>query len=199
MTEFRILGPLEVIADDGEPLSLGAQKQRAVLALLLLRANRVVSTDFLIDALWGENPPRTALASLRNLIGALRKVLGPDVLITRPPGYGVVVGPESFDLARFEGLVVSARSLDPAERADRLREALELWRGDPLRDVGVEPALEVDVRHLDELYLATVEERIEADLACGRHADVIPEVVALVAQHPLRERVCGQLMLAYYN
>src|SRR3954465_7713138 len=130
--EFRILGPLEVLAADGEPLALGGQKQRAVLALLLLRANHVVATDFLIDALWGDNPPRTATTSLQNSISALRKVLGPDVLLTRAPGYQLVVGPESSARARFERLVEEARGLEPEERADRLRDALALWRSDPL-------------------------------------------------------------------
>src|SRR3954466_13831330 len=102
--EFRILGPLEVLAADGEPLPLGGQKQRAVLALLLLRANHVVATDFLVDALWGDNPPRTATTSLQNAISALRKLLGPDVLLTKPPGYSIVVTPASFDLDRFNGL-----------------------------------------------------------------------------------------------
>src|SRR3954454_2607755 len=169
--EFRILGPLEGVADDGEPLPLGGQKQRAVLALLLLRANRVVPTDFLIDALWGENPPRTATTSLQNSISALRKVVGPEALLTRPPGYSLIVSPEPFDLARFEQLVAAARPLDAEERAEQLREALALWRGDPLRDVGFEPAVETEIRRLEELRIATIEDRIEADVACGRFAE----------------------------
>src|SRR5436305_10153015 len=162
--EFRILGPLEVLAADGEPLALGGLKQRAVLALLLLRANHVVSTDFLIDSLWGANPPRTATTSLQNSISALRKLLGPDVLLTRAPGYQLVVGPESSDLARFERLVEEARGLEAEERADRLREALALWRGDPLPEFAFEDFAEADIRRLDELRLATVEDRIDADL-----------------------------------
>src|SRR4051794_10292461 len=197
--EFRILGPLEVVADDGEPLPLGGQKQRAVLALLLLRANRVVPTDFLIDALWGENPPRTATTSLQNSISALRKIVGPEAVLTRPPGYSLIVSPEAFDLARFEQLAAAARSLDAEERAEQLREALALWRGDPLRDVGFEPAVETEIRRLEELRIATLEDRIEADIACGRYAEVVPELVALVAEHPLRERLRGQLMVAHYH
>lgn len=195
--EFRILGPLEVLAADGEPLALGGQKQRAVLALLLLRANHVVPTDFLIDSLWGANPPRTATTSLQNSISALRKVLGPDVLHTQAPGYRLVV--EESDLARFEGLVEEARGLEPEARAERLREALALWRGDPLPEFAFEDFAEADIRRLDELRLATLEDRIDADLAAGRTAELVPELVALVAQQPLRERLRAQLMLAHYH
>ena len=199
MPEFRVLGPLEVVADDGEPLPLGGQKQRAVLGLLLLRANRVVATDFLIDALWAGNPPRTASTSLQNTISALRKLVGPDVLATKPPGYSIRVTPESFDLARFESMVREARSLEPEQRAEALREALALWRGDPLSDLALEPAFEAEARRLDELRLTTLEERIDADVAAGRHAEVVPELLALVAANPLRERLRGQLMLAHYH
>src|SRR4029079_19400015 len=111
--EFRILGPLEVVAADGEPLVLGAPKQRALLALLLLRANHVVSTELLIDALWGERPPRTATTSLHNLVVALRKLLGPNVLVTRAPGYSLVLMPERLDLTRFERLVGEGPGLEP--------------------------------------------------------------------------------------
>ena len=159
---------IDIAAPDGTPLVLGGQKQRAVLALLLLRANRVVSTDFLVDALWGDNPPRTATTSLQNSISALRKVLGPAALVTRSPGYMLVVADEASDLAQFEGLVAQARTLPPDGRADTLREALALWRGDPLSDVGFEPSVEADIRRLDELRVTTVEDRIDADLACGR-------------------------------
>jgi DNA-binding SARP family transcriptional activator len=188
-----------VVADDGEPLPLGGQKQRAVLGLLLLRANRVVATDFLIDALWAGNPPRTASTSLQNTISALRKVLGPDVVATKPPGYSIRVTAASFDLARFESIVRDARSLEPEQRAEALREALALWRGDPLSDLALEPAFEGEARRLEELRLTTLEERIESDLAAGRHAEVIPELISLVAANPLRERLRGQLMLAHYH
>jgi DNA-binding SARP family transcriptional activator len=195
--EFRILGPLEVLAADGEPLALGGQKQRAVLALLLLRANRVVATDFLVDALWGDNPPRTATTSLQNSISALRKLLGPEILLTQAPGYRLVV--EDSDLARFERLVEEARGLDPEERAQRLREALALWRGDPLPEFAFEDFAEAEIRRLEELRLATLEDRIDADLAAGRAADLVPELVGLVAHQPLRERLRAQLMLAHYH
>lgn len=198
VTEFRVLGPLEALADDGEPLPLGGQKQRAVLALLLLRANRVVSTDFLVDALWGDNPPRTATTSLQNAISALRKLVGPDVLVTKAPGYTLLVSPDSYDLARFEALVREARDLEPAARAQALRDALALWRGDPLSDLALEQAFAADVLRLEELRLATLEDRLDAELAAGRHADVVPELISLVGANPLRERLRGQLMLAHY-
>jgi DNA-binding SARP family transcriptional activator len=199
MARFRLLGPVEADGDDGEPLVLGGQKQRAVLALLLLRANHVVSTDFLIDALWGENPPRTATTSLQNSIVALRKLLGPRALVTRPPGYMLVLDDDDLDLTRFERLVAEARALEPEERATNLREALALWRGDPLSDAGFEPAVEAEIRRLEELRVTTIEDRVDADLACGRFAEVVPELVSLVRAHPLRERLHGQLMLAYYH
>jgi DNA-binding SARP family transcriptional activator len=196
---FRLLGPLEAVGDDGELLALGGQKQRAVLALLLLRANHVVATDFLVDALWGENPPRTATTSLQNSIVALRKLVGPQALVTRSPGYMLVLDDEQLDLTRFERLVAEARTLEPEDRAARLREALALWRGDPLSDAGFEPAVEAEIRRLDELRMTTLEDRIEADLACERYGEVVPELVALVAVQPLRERLRAQLMLAYYH
>src|SRR4051794_34734566 len=199
VTEFRVLGPLEVVADDGEALALGGQKQRAVLGFLLLRANRVVATDLLVDALWGDNPPRTATTSLQNAISALRKLVGADVLVTKPPGYSLVVSADSFDLARFEALVSEARSLEPEARALALRDALALWRGDPLSDLALDPAFEAEARRLDELRLTTLEERIDADLAAGRHVDVVPELMSLVSENPLRERLREQLMLAHYH
>src|ERR687886_283437 len=114
-----MLGPLEVL-QDGQPLALGGQKQRALLALLLLDAGRVVSVDRIVDALWGEEPPRTATTSLQNFVSQLRKLLGPDVLATKPPGYVLQIGREQTDLGRFEQLVEQARVLAPAERADAL-------------------------------------------------------------------------------
>src|SRR5436190_13030739 len=137
MPEFRILGPLEA-ADETGPLLLGGQKQRAVLALLLLDANRVVAVDRLIDALWGENPPKTAMTSLQNFVSQLRKTLGSDVLETKPPGYRVRVRAGELDLERFHLTVEAARLLDPPERAAKLREALGWWRGAPLADFSFE-------------------------------------------------------------
>jgi DNA-binding SARP family transcriptional activator len=199
VAEFRILGPLEVLAEDGEPLALGGQKQRAVLALLVLRANEVVSTEFLVTALWGERPPRTATTSLQNSISALRKLLGPGLLLTQPPGYRLHVEPDTIDLGRFERLVAAARGAEPADRAEQLREALALWRGEPLAEIAFEPFAISESRRLEELRLAVLEDRIDADLACERYAELVPELDGLVSAQPLRERLRAQLMLALYH
>src|SRR4051812_4947054 len=130
MLEFRILGPLE-ISRDGAAIEVGAQRQRAVLALLLLNANHVVPTERLVDEVWGENPPKTARTALHNALVHLRKLLGSDALERRPPGYLLRVDPDHFDLARFERLVVRAREAPAEERAELLREALAEWRGAP--------------------------------------------------------------------
>src|SRR5919197_6419563 len=129
MLEFRLLGPLEVVDETG-PLLLGGQKQRSLLALLLLDAPRPVSTDRIVDALWGEQPPRTAGTSLQNFVSQLRKTLGSDVLATKPPGYALAIDAEQLDLEHFRRLTAEARAeSDPAERAERFRGALALWRG----------------------------------------------------------------------
>jgi DNA-binding SARP family transcriptional activator len=199
MARFRLLGPLEVVDDNGVPLALGGQKHRAVLALLVLRANRVVPTDFLIEALWGESPPRTAPTSLQNSIGALRKLLGAGVVETRPPGYRLVVDADAVDVVELEAAISSARELEPEARATRLREALALFRGDPLVDLRLESAVAADIRRLEELRDTVLEDRIEAELECGRYAELVPELEELVAREPLRERLRGQLMLAHYR
>jgi DNA-binding SARP family transcriptional activator len=199
VADFLILGPLEVRDDAGMPLPLGGQKQRAVLALLLLRAGHVVPTEYIVDALWGEHPPRTATTSLQNSISALRKVLGTELLLTRPPGYRLEVDRDSIDLARFERLVAEAKAFDPLERSERLREALTLWRGEALPELAYEEWAAPEVRRLDELRLATTEDRIEADLACERYGDLVPELEVLVARNPHRERLRRQLMLALYH
>ena len=129
------LGPLEVTADDGTPTPVGGARQRTVLAALLLRAGKVVSKDFLVDALWGERPPENAVASLDNAIAQLRQGLGENVLLRKEPGYVLAVKPQDVDLGRFERLVRETRSLPSEERAVALREALDLWRGEPLADV----------------------------------------------------------------
>ena len=199
MKQFRILGPLEVLADDDEPLPLGGQKHRAVLAVLLLRAREVVSTEYLVDALWGEQPPRTATASLQNSISALRKLLGPDLLRTRAPGYVLAVEADAIDLGRFEQLVGSARGLPADERARTLREALALWRGPALAEFAFDAFALPEARRLEELRISTQEEAIDAELEHGANAELVPELESLVAQHPLRERLRGQLMLALYG
>lgn len=198
MAEFRILGPLEVEGDEGL-LPLGGQKQRALLGTLVVHAGEVVSTDRLVDELWGEHPPRTATTSLQNMISQLRKLLGADVLVTRPPGYVLAAGREQVDAARFEQLVADARKTPADERARLLREALALWRGPPLADLEFERFAEGEVRRLEELRLDALEERIDADLELGLGSELVPELEALVERHALRERLRRELMLALYR
>jgi len=194
--EFRILGPLEV-ADDGRLLALGGTKQRALLALLLLRANEVVSRDRLIDELWGGSPPDSGKTALQVHVSQLRKALGREVILTRPPGYLIRVGDGELDLHRFEQLVAAARAEEPVESARLLREGLALWRGAPLAELG--DSFAAAERALEEQRLAALEQRIDADLALSRHAELIPELEGLVRGQPLRERLRGQLMLALYR
>jgi DNA-binding SARP family transcriptional activator len=196
--EFRILGSFEVW-DGARQIDVRGAKRRALLALLVLHANEVVGKDRLIDELWGENAPPTAGAALHNHISRLRKVLGPDSLVTRAWGYVLRVDPESIDLQKFERLVEEAEALPAQERSAKFGEALALWRGSALADLTFEPALRLEIARLEELRLATHEARIDADLEVGRHAQVIPELETLIAQHPLRERLRGQLILALYR
>jgi DNA-binding SARP family transcriptional activator len=198
MPDFRILGPLEV-SDETGALLLGGLKQRAVLALLLLEPGRIVSVDRLIDALWGENPPRTATTSLQNFISQLRKTLGAEVLETKSPGYRLRVRPGELDLDRFRVTLESARGADPQTRAEKLRHALALWRGPALADLAYEQFAQPHIAHLEELRLAALEERVDADLALGAHAELIGELEALVEEYPMRERLRGQYMLALYR
>jgi YVTN family beta-propeller protein len=200
--EFRILGPFEV-SEGGRPLEVGAGKQRALLALLVLSAGEVVSTDRLIDALWEEHPPASALNSVHIYVSQLRKALLDGRLETRGQGYLLALEPEQLDLGRFERLVGEGRALlaegEPERAAEVLRAALALWRGPPLSDFASEPFAQGEIARLEELRLAALEERIEADLALGRHAELIPELEALVRAQPLRERPRAQLMLALYR
>jgi YVTN family beta-propeller protein len=200
--EFRILGPVEVW-EDGHPVSLGGGKQRAVLALLLLNANRIVSSDGLIDQLWNGQPPATAGTALQGHISSLRKALGPDVIATRRPGYVLEVDPAQIDLARFEELRGEARRAlehgDAGAGADKLREALGLWRGEALADIGFEPSIQAEAARLEDLRVAALEDRIDAELAVGRSADLVDELERLVAANPLREHLWAQLMLALYR
>jgi DNA-binding SARP family transcriptional activator len=198
MPDFRILGPLEV-SDETGPLLLGGQKQRAVLAMLLLEPGRVVSVDRLIDALWGEHPPRTATTSLQNFVSQLRKTLGPEILETKPPGYRLRVRPGELDLDRFRVLVESARKAQGNDRADKLRHALALWRGPALADFTFEAFAQPHIVHLEELRLTTLEERVEAELEAGAHAELVGELEVLVEEYPMRERLRGQYMLALYR
>jgi DNA-binding SARP family transcriptional activator len=196
--DFRILGPLEAVGDDG-PVALGGQKQRALLALLLMHSGEVVATERLVTELWGERPPKTATTSLQNFVSQLRKLLGPETLETKAPGYVLRIDRKWFDLARFEGLVGEARRAEPQERARLLREALALWRGPPLADLAYETFAQSEVRRLEELRLDALETRIDADLELGGSGELVPELETLVAQYPLRERLRHQLMLALYR
>jgi DNA-binding SARP family transcriptional activator len=198
VVEFAILGPLEA-RESGEPIPLGGPKQRALLAMLLLEAGRVVSLDRLVDALWAGNPPPTAVASLQNFVAQLRKALGPNAIETRPPGYVVRLEPEQLDVARMRRLVDEARASEPVRRAELLDEVLALWRGEPLAEFRYETFAQEEIARLEEFRLALLEERAEAKLAIGAHGDLVTELEALVRGHPLRERLRAQLMLALYR
>jgi DNA-binding SARP family transcriptional activator len=200
-TEYRLLGPLEVV-HRGETVPTGGQRKRALLARLLLDANRTVSVDALVDALWGERMPATAVKMVHIYVSQLRKVLPSGALQTRPPGYRLEVAPEAVDLLRFERLRKEGRDAlaesDAGAAAERLTAACALWRGPALGEFS-EPFAAAAGAHLDELRLLAVEDRVDADLALGRHRDVAGELQALVASHPLRERPRRQLMLALYR
>jgi DNA-binding SARP family transcriptional activator/tetratricopeptide (TPR) repeat protein len=201
--EFRILGPLEAVADDGRPLRLGGHRPRALLTLLIQHASEVVSTDALVDALWVGRPPATAVKILQVYVSRLRKQLPPDRLVTKPPGYLLRVEPDELDSKRFERLAQAGRQAleggRHTEGAETLREALGLWRGPPLADCTFEPFAQAEIARLTELRVTALEDRIEADLTLGRHSALVGELEALVSQHPLRERLHGQRMLALYR
>jgi YVTN family beta-propeller protein len=202
MLEFRVLGPFEVV-EHGRPLALGGPTQRALLAILVLRRGEVVSADRLIDLLWGERPPATAAKTLQGYVSHLRKALGDGVLLTRSGGYLLAAEPEQVDAERFEAPVAHARDALAAGDAARAREllvsALALWRGEPLADLAYEGFAGGEVARLEEARVAALEDRIEADLALGRHRAVVGELEALVGLHPNSERLLGQLMLALYR
>lgn len=199
MLEYRILGPLEV-ADNGV-VELGGPRQRATLALLLLNANRVVSVERLADDLYAGAAPVTALKQVQRQISDLRKVLGAGSTIeTRSPGYTIRLAPEQLDLTLFERLTAEAFDAPEPERiAALLRRALDLWRGPPLADLTYEAFAQAPIERLEDLRLAALEGRIDADLALGRHAGLVGEVEELLVQYPLRERFWAQLMLALYR
>ena len=209
--EFRILGPLEVLDGHGRPLALGGAKQRALLAVLLLHAGEVVSAPRLVDELWGEEPPETARGVVQVYVANLRKALEPgrakrtasSLLRTQPPGYLLDLDGHALDLDRFARLVQQGSAAlaagQAAEAADQLRGALKLWRGPALGDVALLGRDEGAVAELEERRLGALEERIQADLALARHREVVGELEALVAAHPLRERLWAQLMLALYR
>ncbi len=198
MREFRILGPLEVLLD-GRVVPLGGQRQRSLLAVLLVHHGQVVPTERLVDLLWGEHAPRTATTSLQNGISQLRRELGADVVETRPPGYVLGVDREAIDAVRFETMLAAARSAPAAERAELLRAALALCRGPPLADLAGEEFAQGEIRRLEDLRLCALEERIAADLELGLEREVTGELEALSAANPLRERICALRMLALYR
>jgi DNA-binding SARP family transcriptional activator len=179
--EFRVLGPLEV-RDGDQSMPLGGAKQRALLALLVLNANRVVSRERLIDAIWGDDPPETAVTTVQVYVSRLRKLLGAQTPVTRPPGYLLEVEPEQVDLLRFERLLAEARQADPEAASRLLRDALVLWRGPALAEFS-EPFAKVEAGRLEDLRLAAVEARIDADLGEGRHAELVGELDALLVEH----------------
>jgi predicted ATPase/DNA-binding SARP family transcriptional activator len=196
---FSILGPLEIVRD-GVPIAPAGQRQRRLLAMLILQPNRVVSTDQLVDAVWSTEPPVTARTALQVHISQLRKLVGADTIETHPGGYLLRVDPEQIDAARFELLLRKARAAaEPGRKAELLREALELVRGPALADLADESFAHAEAVRLDELCIAALEERIEADLASGLRAELIAELEAVVAAHPLRERSQALLMQALYQ
>jgi DNA-binding SARP family transcriptional activator/ABC-type glycerol-3-phosphate transport system substrate-binding protein len=197
---FKVLGPLEVSRDDG-PIQLGGPKQRAVLAHLLVRVNELVPADVLIDQVWGDEPPDAARGTLHSYISHLRKALGAERIEGRAPGYVLHVAEDELDSARFERLLHEARLANesPGRAGATLREALALWTGPAFADLSSEPSLAAEIARLEELRLQALEERIAADLAEGRHSDVIGELEALTRELPLRERLWELLMLALYR
>jgi DNA-binding SARP family transcriptional activator/tetratricopeptide (TPR) repeat protein len=200
--DFKILGALE--AWDGDiPLALGGVRERSLLAVLLLNANELLPMDRLVDELWGEEPPKAAVKTVQVYVSRLRKLLGAQAIVTCPPGYRLQAHVDQIDLHRFERLAGEGRRAlaagDAATAGERLREALSLWRGAPLADFVYEPFAQPHVARLEELRLAAVEDRIDADLRCGLSTELVGELQAVAARHPLRERLRGQLMLALYR
>ena len=186
-------------------MSLGGPRQRSVLAILLLDANRVVPSERLIDLIWGESAPPTAATALQGYVSQLRKAIEPDrtapsVIVTAGSGYVARVAPDQLDVSRFEQLVAQGRAAgDPRGAADAFAEALALWRGPALSDVRNESFAQEPIRRLEELRIAALEDHADAQLALSRHRETVAELEALVAEHPLRERLRGQLMLALYR
>src|SRR5215472_12744420 len=203
--EFRILGPLEVV-EDGNPVALGTMKERLVLGVLLLHANQFVSRERLIDDLWGEAPPPTAQQAVYVYVSKLRKGLrrvGADPVSTASGGYRLHVEPDELDADRMQLLVASAREClaegELETAAGRFDEALSLWRGPTLAGLELESRGRDEVARLDELRLALLMDRIDCDLALGRHEQALGELSVLVPEHPLRERLRAQQMLALYR
>ena len=198
VVRFRVLGSLEVEVE-GALVELGGARQRAVLAVLLMHANEPVATDRLVNESWGETAPATATKTAQVYVSRLRGALGSDTLTTTPAGYLLRVPHGTVDTDALEELRARAREADPREAASLLRQGLALWRGPPYADLRYEDSLQPEIRRLEELRLTTLEERIEADLAGGDASQLVPELEALVREHPHRERLRGFLMLALYR
>ena len=200
--DFRVLGSLEAVDEDG-PLALGGRKQRALLAVLVVHRGEPVSTERLIDEIWGEQPPASAHKLVQGYVSHLRKVLGDGLLVTEGRGYLLRIAPGQLDVDRFESLVSAGRHAlahgDPRQASGRLREALEVWRGPALGDFTYEVFAQSMIARLEEARLAALEDRVDADLMLGEHHRVVGELEGLVREHPLRERPVGQLMLALYR
>lgn len=207
--EYRVLGKLEVLRD-GESVDLGPFRQRALLALLLTSSNMVVSTDSIINGLWGDEAGTDKQNALWVNISGLRKALEPGrekrskgtILLTRSPGYLLDIDRHEIDATRFEGMVAEGRALadtDPGAASLVLGEALALWRGRAYEDFTYESFAQTEIARLEELRLEAVEARIDADLKRGMSRQLVSELESLVRQHPLRERFTGQLMLALYR
>jgi DNA-binding SARP family transcriptional activator len=198
---FNILGPLDVV-DHESAVPLGGMKQRALLGVLLLHANEVVSVDTLVEALWGSERPNRAVKGLQVQVSQLRKLLGADRVLTRAPGYLMVVPPDHLDSARFDRFMEEAEQLsarDPAAAADKLDSALALWRGSALADLAFEPFAQADIKRLEEARLTALERRVDARMAMGVTTEVVSELGVLVEEHPFRERLRAQLILALYR
>jgi DNA-binding SARP family transcriptional activator len=199
--EFRLLGPVEAF-DDERRVSLGAPKQRALLALLLLNGNEALARERLIDQLWGSTPPRSAVQSLQVYVHGLRQALGAERIETRGTGYRLRLERDELDLDRFERLLAagseSLASGRAADAADDLRAALGLWRGSPLSDLSGEPVAE-EASRLEDRRLRAIELLNEAELSLGRHAELLPELERLIAAEPYRERFRAQHVLALYR
>lgn len=207
--EFRVLGSVEV-TDEGRRLTVASGRQLELLAFFLIHANRVASAERIIDEVWGDEAPETGAKTVAFHVSRLRDALEPGrphgkpngVLATEPAGYVLRVAPDAIDAVRFERLAAEGRALlvgDPETARTRLGDALALWRGDPYADLVDRPLVQSEIRRLEELRLRAMEDRVEADLAVGRHAEVIEELEALVTEHPLSERLRGQLMVALYR
>ena len=201
--QVRLLGPIEIDADDGHGLALNAAKERSLVAALALAGGAAVSADSLISALWGEEPPAAARKTLQTYVWNLRRALGSERIVTEPVGYSLRIGRDEVDVHRFRSLV---REGDEALRAgrvgrarDALRAAVDLWSGEPLTGVASHTGLAADATRLEQEYLAALETRIAADLAGGCHQELVGELEFLVRRHPFRERLWGHLMVALYR